>query len=259
MQWPWPRWVEAMRSRVVEMHHDAGAGSFLAGIEMHEARDVALGEFGMQPLLEFADRAHGAVGLAAVPALLERKRILGHACARPPLANSSELQVLRQCGAAAHEPVAARHSACRRSTSTVRKASVFERDRHSVAFGERNFALAVERDRAGLDLWRYATFAGGKPAPRFDPDAAHHSRARSARRAMICGLVVRRELDMQAARLAPADRLEQAGDRRHADHFGIGEGHEEFAEGLGAPQGARADIALGHDGDVDQRDFVAAR
>ena len=37
---------------VVEMHADADAGSFLAGIEMHEAGDVAGGELGMDRVLE---------------------------------------------------------------------------------------------------------------------------------------------------------------------------------------------------------------
>src|SRR5687767_14549061 len=44
------------------MHADADAGGFLAGIKMHEARDVAGGEFDVHRLLEFADEAHAPIG-----------------------------------------------------------------------------------------------------------------------------------------------------------------------------------------------------
>ena len=66
-----------MRSRVVQMHHDAGGRGLLAGIEMDEARNIALGEFDMQPLLEFADRAHGAIGLQQT-GLVQGKWIVAH-------------------------------------------------------------------------------------------------------------------------------------------------------------------------------------
>ena len=68
----------------------------------------------------------------------------------------------------------------------------------------------------------------------------------------------RRQPHHHAARLIPADRLEQAGDRRHADDFWVGESHEQLAEGLGAPQRPGAEIPVGHDGDIDKRDFRRA-
>src|SRR5437667_1894964 len=62
---------------IVEMHHDAGAGGFFAGIEMHEARYVALGEFIVDPLFEFADPPHRPIGREQA-LLVERKWILAH-------------------------------------------------------------------------------------------------------------------------------------------------------------------------------------
>ena len=56
--------------------------------------------------------------------------------------------------------------------------------------------------------------------------------------------------------IEPRHGREEAGDGRHADHLGVGEGDEELAEGLGAPQGARADIALGDHRHVDERDLL---
>ena len=46
-----------------QVHHDAGGGGFLSGVEMHEAGQVAGGEFRVYPFLEFPDRLHGPVGL----------------------------------------------------------------------------------------------------------------------------------------------------------------------------------------------------
>ena len=62
---------------LVQMHHDASGRGLLSGIEMDEARDIAAREFDMQPLLEFADRAHGAIGLQQ-PGLVQGKRIIAH-------------------------------------------------------------------------------------------------------------------------------------------------------------------------------------
>ena len=59
--------VAAMRAGDVvvgaEVGADAGRDRLLARVEMHEARDLAGGELGVQALLELADRAHHAVGL----------------------------------------------------------------------------------------------------------------------------------------------------------------------------------------------------
>ena len=43
---------------VGQMHAEADARGFLAGVEMHEARDVAGRELVVHALLELADRAH---------------------------------------------------------------------------------------------------------------------------------------------------------------------------------------------------------
>ncbi len=48
---------------VLQMHHNAGAGSFFTRIEMHEARNIAFGEFRVEALLELANGAHRPIGL----------------------------------------------------------------------------------------------------------------------------------------------------------------------------------------------------
>jgi hypothetical protein len=48
---------------VVEMHHDAGRGGFLAGVKVHETRDFAAAEIDVQPFFELADGFHRAVSL----------------------------------------------------------------------------------------------------------------------------------------------------------------------------------------------------
>src|SRR5215468_10139511 len=59
--------VAAMRAgdgvAVVEMHADADARCLLAGVELHEARNVAGRELVMHGILELADHAHPLVGL----------------------------------------------------------------------------------------------------------------------------------------------------------------------------------------------------
>ena len=45
-----------------QMHAEADARGLLAGIEMHEARDVAGRELVVHALLELADRPHPVVG-----------------------------------------------------------------------------------------------------------------------------------------------------------------------------------------------------
>ncbi len=62
MQWPWPRWVLAMRSSSSQVAADAGGDGLLPGVQVHEAGHGAGGEVAVQPVLELADRAHGAVG-----------------------------------------------------------------------------------------------------------------------------------------------------------------------------------------------------
>ncbi len=47
---------------VVEVHAKADGGRLLAGVEMHESRDVARGELVVHPLLEIANRAHPTIG-----------------------------------------------------------------------------------------------------------------------------------------------------------------------------------------------------
>ena len=47
---------------LAQVQHDAGGGRFLARVQMHEAGQVAGGEFHVHPFLEFPDRLHGAVG-----------------------------------------------------------------------------------------------------------------------------------------------------------------------------------------------------
>ena len=47
---------------LVEMHAEAGRAGFFPGIKMHEAGNIAGGEFHVQPLLEFADGFHHPVG-----------------------------------------------------------------------------------------------------------------------------------------------------------------------------------------------------
>ena len=68
MQWPWPRWVLAMRSTSVRCMQNADARGLLAGVEMDEARDVAGRELVVDALLELADRAHLVVGLEQIVA-----------------------------------------------------------------------------------------------------------------------------------------------------------------------------------------------
>src|SRR5271166_586040 len=43
------------------MHAHADGASFLAGVEVHEAWDLAGREFDVEPFLKLADRPHGAV------------------------------------------------------------------------------------------------------------------------------------------------------------------------------------------------------
>ena len=62
---------------VVQVHHDAGAGGFLAGIEMDEAGDVAGGELGVHALLELADGPHDPVGFEQL-LFRQRERVGGH-------------------------------------------------------------------------------------------------------------------------------------------------------------------------------------
>jgi hypothetical protein len=73
--------VAAMRRgnavAVVEMHHDAGTGGLFAGIKMHKARYVTLGELVVHPLLELANAPHRSIGLEQA-LLVERKWILAH-------------------------------------------------------------------------------------------------------------------------------------------------------------------------------------
>src|SRR4029077_20629113 len=52
-----------------EMGADADGGGLLAGIEMDKARDAALGELFLHPLLEAADRRHVAIRLQQFVAL----------------------------------------------------------------------------------------------------------------------------------------------------------------------------------------------
>ncbi len=64
--------VAAMRGgdgvAIVEMQADADAGRLLAGIEVHEAGDIAGGELVVHPLLELADGPHAAVGVKKIVA-----------------------------------------------------------------------------------------------------------------------------------------------------------------------------------------------
>src|SRR5215469_1680711 len=60
-----------------EMQHYASRAAFFAGIEMNEARNITLGEFDVQPLLEFPDSAHDTVGLQQI-GLRHQEWILGH-------------------------------------------------------------------------------------------------------------------------------------------------------------------------------------
>ena len=52
-----------------ELLADADGAGFLAGIEMHEAGDLAVRELDMQPLLELADRTHPPIGLLELAAV----------------------------------------------------------------------------------------------------------------------------------------------------------------------------------------------
>src|SRR5205823_8967221 len=65
------------------------------------------------------------------------------------------------------------------------------------------------------------------------------------------------EMDQEAAGLMAANRIEETRYRRHADDFRIGEGDEQFAESLGAPQRTGTDISLGHDRSIDQGDVAS--
>jgi hypothetical protein len=67
---------------VVEMHHDPGRRGLFPGIEMDEAGDVAAREVDMQPLLEFADGPHDAIGFEQ-PCLAQRKWVVAHLCSPP--------------------------------------------------------------------------------------------------------------------------------------------------------------------------------
>lgn len=48
---------------IVKMGHDPGGTGFLAGIQMHEAGNLAGGEFHMQAFFEITDGAHHGVGM----------------------------------------------------------------------------------------------------------------------------------------------------------------------------------------------------
>ena len=45
-----------------QVHHDAGGGGFLSGVEVDEPGQVAGGELHVHPFLELPDRLHGPVG-----------------------------------------------------------------------------------------------------------------------------------------------------------------------------------------------------
>ncbi len=68
MQWPWPRWVLAIEIPVGQMQADADGAGLLTGIEMNETRNVAGGEFEMDPILELPDQAHLSIGTQKVVA-----------------------------------------------------------------------------------------------------------------------------------------------------------------------------------------------
>src|SRR5687767_12959426 len=60
--------VAAMRAGnivdlLLQLLADADGARLLPGIKMNEARDLAIAEFDMKPLLELTDRLHLAVGL----------------------------------------------------------------------------------------------------------------------------------------------------------------------------------------------------
>ena len=67
------------------------------------------------------------------------------------------------------------------------------------------------------------------------------------------GVGGRSEAHHKSARLLAAHGLDQTGNARHADHLWIGECDVEFAEGVRPPEGARTDISIRDEGDVDQR------
>jgi len=51
---------------VAQLHAHAGSRGFLAGIQMHETRDPALGEFDVNAIFEFANGLHCAIGVEQV-------------------------------------------------------------------------------------------------------------------------------------------------------------------------------------------------
>ncbi len=53
---------------LAQMQADADGAGLLAGIEMHEAGDRAIGELDMHPLLELADGLHLPIGAQEIVA-----------------------------------------------------------------------------------------------------------------------------------------------------------------------------------------------
>ena len=144
-----------------------------------------------------------------------------------------------------------------RATSTVEKAFSRSVMRTRSPALEGHLALAVERDHAGLQR-----HGKGLDPPAWAPSA----RCRTSRSmpgaigARSASRRVRRvaaELHREAAGLAPAQRVQQPADGRQPDRLRVGESQVDGGQALGLPQRARADVAVGRDDGIDERDVMA--
>jgi hypothetical protein len=117
-----------------------------------------------------------------------------------------------------------------------------ELDRHLVVSGEEDLALPVESDRTVLEAW-LERGVRGHGLPFIDADQIDDARSDRSPH-YEPGVGGRSEAHHEAACLSTAHGLDQTGYRRHADHQGIGECDVELAEGLRAPKGTGAHIAI---------------
>ncbi len=123
------------------------------------------------------------------------------------------------------------------ATSTVRKA--FSRSVRCTGWPGSKPSSRSPSSATVPALAAAASAVGDHALPARDRHRAHHARRdrRVQRQQRVASVV--RELHREAARLAPADRLQQAADRRQADRLRVGKGEVGGVQRLRLPH-ARA-------------------
>ena len=205
------------------VHADADGDRLLAGVEMHEARDVAGRELAVHALLELADRAHHPVGLEQL--------LLGE-LARPGGAAADMTLLLRR--GRADPSLSTLQLRCGRGRAAARitaSTSMRQRARGSSTVTGRpaalELALAVERDRAR----RRAPASTTSPSSSTRCRRRRPASTRPGRAAPAASLRPRRAARAaRAGRAAPRRRLELPGHRRQPDRAGLAKRDEQLGD-----------------------------